>query len=161
MFVKLQFDQVAYLIGTVPMPLVFEYKGVCYVNNIHHRLQNVTFQSCILRYNMWKKHRLLVWSTYHIFPLRPFGPKLGNISRFFYAASRLRKTFTIQIDENLVFYCLSHHLTRSHKGRWCCNNNASRLENKGSSTLLQVIFACVHELSNLFRRACQLSCCAN
>ena len=30
----------------------------------------------------------------HIFPLRPFGPKLGNISRFFYAASRHRKTFT-------------------------------------------------------------------
>ena len=30
----------------------------------------------------------------HMFPLRPFGPKLGNISRFFYAASRLRKTFS-------------------------------------------------------------------
>ena len=29
----------------------------------------------------------------HMFPLRPFGPKLGNISRFFYAASCLAKTF--------------------------------------------------------------------
>ena len=28
-----------------------------------------------------------------MFPLRPFGPKLGNISRFFYAASCLTKTF--------------------------------------------------------------------
>ena len=30
-FMSMCVNNVAYLIGTVPMPLVFEYKGVCYV----------------------------------------------------------------------------------------------------------------------------------
>ena len=61
---------------------------------------------------------------------------------------------------NMICFDIAlHHYTRSTKKRWC--RIASRLENKRCSILLQVIFACVHDLYNLLRRACQLSSCAN
>ena len=60
------------------------------------------------------------WNDVYIFPLRPFGPILANISRFFYAASLSRQNLQIvRLHNSLlesVFSQSYSFVTSSHMG---------------------------------------------